>query len=69
MVLCPPIPLNNNPVVVFGAALAPGSAGLYQIAIQLPNDIPNGDYPLLAGIGSSQSPTGVILSVAGPAKQ
>ncbi|HLG95124.1 MAG TPA: IPT/TIG domain-containing protein [Bryobacteraceae bacterium] len=64
----PAISLNNNPVVVFGAALAPGSAGLYQIAIQVPNDIPNGDFPLLAGIGSSQSPTGVILSVASPPK-
>lgn len=65
----PVISINNNPVVVFGAALAPGSAGLYQVAIQVPNNIPNGDYPIQAGIGSSQSPTGVILSVQSAAKQ
>ena len=65
----PTITINNNAVVVFGAALAPGSAGLYQVAIQVPNNLPNGDYPIQAGIGSSQSPTGVILSVQSAAKQ
>ncbi|HUJ51214.1 MAG TPA: YCF48-related protein [Bryobacteraceae bacterium] len=65
----PAITINNTPVVVFGAALAPGAAGLYQIAIQVPNNINSGDYPIQAGIGSTQSPTGVILSVQSAAKQ
>ncbi|HTS50710.1 MAG TPA: YCF48-related protein [Bryobacteraceae bacterium] len=59
----PTITINNNSAIVFGSALAPGSAGLYQIAIQVPNNIADGDYSIQAGIGSSQSPTGVILSV------
>lgn len=63
----PAITINKTQVIVFGAALAPGSAGLYQIAIQVPNDMPSGDFPILAGIGSTQSPTGVILSVGTPA--
>jgi len=49
--------------IVFGAALAPGSVGVYQIAIQVPNDLPDGDWPIRMSIGGSQSPTGVVLSV------
>jgi hypothetical protein len=30
----PIVTINNTPALVYGAALAPGSAGLYQIAIQ-----------------------------------
>ncbi|MBZ5607868.1 MAG: hypothetical protein LAP38_06410 [Acidobacteriia bacterium] len=59
----PTVTINNNSVIVFGAALAPGSAGLYQIAIQVPNNLADGDYPIRAGIGNAQSPTGVVLSV------
>jgi uncharacterized protein (TIGR03437 family) len=49
--------------MVYGAALAPGFAGLYQIAIQVPSSIPNGDWPIQATIGGVQSPAGVLLSV------
>ncbi len=59
----PTVTISGNSVVLFGAALAPGSAGVYQIAIQVPNNLANGDYPIRAGIGSVQSPTGVVLSV------
>ncbi len=48
---------------VYGAALAPGSAGLYQIAIQVPTAIADGDWPIQATIGSVTSPAGTILSV------
>ena len=48
---------------VYGAALAPGSAGLYQIAIQIPSSLADGDWPIQAVIGGVQSPTGTILSV------
>ncbi len=60
----PTVTINKISAIMFGAALAPGSAGLYQIAIQVPNNLANGDYPIQAGIGSAQSPTGVILSVS-----
>lgn len=48
---------------VFGAALAPGSAGLYQIAIQIPSSTPDGDIPIQASIGGFQSPDGVFITV------
>lgn len=48
---------------VDGVALAPGLAGLYQVAIQVPASLANGDYPVIAGVNGQQSPTGVILTV------
>jgi len=48
---------------VYGAALAPGSAGLYQIAIQVPTTLGDGDWPIQASIGGVLSPGGTILSV------
>jgi uncharacterized protein (TIGR03437 family) len=59
----PTVTVNNTPATVYGAALAPGSAGLYQIAIQVPTTLANGDWPIQASIGGVQSPTGTILSV------
>jgi uncharacterized protein (TIGR03437 family) len=64
-VTIPTVTINNREVMVLGAALTPGSAGLYQIAIQLPDNIGTGDLPIQASIGSAQSPTGMILSVQG----
>ena len=58
----PAVTINNIPAMVFGAALAPGFAGLYQIAIQVPA-VPDGDWPIQATIGGAQSPTGTVLSV------
>jgi uncharacterized protein (TIGR03437 family) len=59
----PTVTTNNTPAVVYGAALAPGSAGLYQIAIQVPTTLADGDWPIQATIGSVASPAGNILSV------
>ena len=60
----PIVTINNTPVIVYGAALAPGSAGLYQIAIQVPNTLADGDWPIQASIGGTLSPTEIVLSVA-----
>ena len=57
------IKVNNSAVVVYGTALAPGSAGLYQIAIQVPSNLADGDWPIQAIIGGVTSPVGTILSV------
>jgi uncharacterized protein (TIGR03437 family) len=63
---------NANPVsikigtadaTVFGAALSPGFAGLYQVAIQVPASMADGDYALKATVNGATSPDGVILSV------
>jgi uncharacterized protein (TIGR03437 family) len=47
----------------FGCALSPGFAGLYQVAIQVPASMADGDYPLVATVAGASSPDGVILSV------
>jgi uncharacterized protein (TIGR03437 family) len=60
----PTVAVNNTPAIVYGAALAPGSAGLYQIAIQVPNTLADGDWPIQASIGGALSPTGIVLSIA-----
>ncbi len=59
----PTVTINNVSATVFGAALAPGFAGLYQVAIQVPDSIADGDWPIRATIGGVQSPTGVLLTV------
>ena len=59
----PTVTVDNTPAIVYGAALAPGSAGLYQIAIQVPTTLADGDWPIQATIGGVASPAGTILSV------
>ena len=59
----PTVTINNTAATVYGAALAPGSAGLYQIAIQVPTSLGDGDWPIQATIGGLTSPAGTILSV------
>jgi uncharacterized protein (TIGR03437 family) len=59
----PAVTINNLPAKVFGAALAPGFAGLYQVAIQVPASLGAGDWPVIAAIGGVSSPAGAILSV------
>ena len=55
--------INNVPATVYGAALAPGFAGLYQVAIQIPTTLADGDWPIQASIGGAQSPAGTVLTV------
>jgi uncharacterized protein (TIGR03437 family) len=63
------VTINNVPATVYGAALAPGFAGLYQVAIQVPPSLANGDWPIVATVGSAaildltSSPGGTILTV------
>jgi uncharacterized protein (TIGR03437 family) len=59
----PVITINNIPATIYGAALAPGSVGLYQIAMQVPPLLADGDWPIQALIGGVMSPAGTILSV------
>jgi uncharacterized protein (TIGR03437 family) len=59
----PTVKINNTPATVYGAALAPGSSGLYQIAIQVPTTLADGDWSIQATIGNIVSPAGTILSV------
>jgi uncharacterized protein (TIGR03437 family) len=57
------ISLGSTSPQVFGCALSPGFAGLYQVAIQVPSTMADGDYPIKATVSGTSSPDGVILSV------
>lgn len=46
------------------AGVTPGSPGLYQLNIQLPENAASGDLSLVIEIGGIQSPTGAFLTVA-----
>jgi len=57
------VQIGSATAQVFGAARSPGFAGLYQVAIQVPASLADGDYVLKATIGGVSSPDGVVLSV------
>jgi uncharacterized protein (TIGR03437 family) len=57
------VTVGGKPATVYGAALAPGYAGLYQIAIQIPASLANGDYPVVATIDGISSPSTTLLTV------
>jgi uncharacterized protein (TIGR03437 family) len=48
---------------VYGAALTGGNAGLYQVAIQIPTSLANGDYPVIATISTVPSPATTLITV------
>ena len=48
---------------VFGAALAPGFAALYQVAIQIPASVPDGDLQVVATIGGTPSLATTMITV------
>jgi uncharacterized protein (TIGR03437 family) len=49
--------------VVYGAALTSGEAGLYQVAIQIPTTLADGDYPVVATVSGAQSPASTLITV------
>ena len=55
--------VGNTAATVYGVALAPGYAGLYQVAIQIPSSLANGDYPVIATAAGAQSPSGTLITV------
>ena len=57
------VTVGNQPATVYGAALAPGYAGLYQVAIQIPASLADGDYPVVATISGQQSPSTTMITV------
>jgi uncharacterized protein (TIGR03437 family) len=62
----PSVTINGVAATVYGAALAPGYSGLFQVAIQVPPGLGNGDWPIVASVGTSfpaVSPNGVLLAV------
>jgi uncharacterized protein (TIGR03437 family) len=58
------VTLGGVPIKVIGAALSPGLAGVYQIAVQLPAVIAAGNVAIQASVGGASSPSNVLLYVA-----
>lgn len=57
------VTVGNLSATVYGAALAPGFAALFQVAIQIPSSLADGDYPVVATVGGSSSPATTMISV------
>jgi uncharacterized protein (TIGR03437 family) len=57
------VTIGNIPATVYGAALAPGFAGLYQVAIQVPATAPSGDQPIVASVGGVSSPSTTLITI------
>ena len=68
-----PVPVNavsvtvgTQSVPVLGAAMSPGLVGVYQIAVQLPANMPSGDVLVRATVAGVQTPDNVYLFVGAP---
>jgi len=57
------VTVGATPATVYGAALAGGNAGLYQVAIQVPTNLSNGDYPIVATVSGLESPLTTLITV------
>jgi uncharacterized protein (TIGR03437 family) len=57
------VAVGTTPAIVYGAALAPGFAGLYQVAIQIPTSLADGDYPIVATVSGAHSPSTTMITV------
>jgi uncharacterized protein (TIGR03437 family) len=60
----PVVTIGGIQVLVVSAGLTTGTAGLYQITVQLPANIPTGAQPLQAAVGSIKTPTGITLTIS-----
>jgi uncharacterized protein (TIGR03437 family) len=56
------VTLGGTTVPVLGAVLS-SYASVYQIAIQIPASMPDGDYPIVAAINGVQSPPGILFTI------
>jgi uncharacterized protein (TIGR03437 family) len=48
---------------VLYAGVSPGTAGLYQVNIQVPANLADGDYPITLVLGSFSTPVGGFVTV------
>lgn len=60
----PTVRIGGTGAEFLGGALSPGSAGLYQIVVRVPDATPDGDIPVVAEFGSFRSPDNVFITVA-----
>ena len=62
----PIVTIGGMKVQVISSVMTSGSAGLYQITVQLPANVPTGTPAVQASIGGVQTQSGVTLFVGGP---
>ena len=56
----PKATIAGAPATVVSASVVPGSAGVYQVNLQVPADAANGDLPLVLQIGTANSVSAVL---------
>jgi uncharacterized protein (TIGR03437 family) len=59
----PVVTVGGVQVPVVSSVLTTGTAGLYQITIQLPANVPTGNVAVIASIGGVHTQSGVTLFV------
>jgi uncharacterized protein (TIGR03437 family) len=57
------VKVGSAAAVVYGVALTPGNAGLYQVAFQVPTTLADGDYSVVATVSGAQSPASTLITV------
>jgi uncharacterized protein (TIGR03437 family) len=57
------VTVGSVAATVYGVALTPGLAGTFQVAIQIPPGLPNGDYPVIAAVAGVQSPVNAVTGI------
>jgi uncharacterized protein (TIGR03437 family) len=66
VVTAPIVTVGGMAVPVVDTILTVGSAGLYQITIQLPANVPTGAVAVQASVGGVSTPAGVTILVENP---
>jgi uncharacterized protein (TIGR03437 family) len=57
------VSVGSLPATVLGAAMAPTFAGLFQVAITIPDGAPTGDLPVVATVSGAQSPATSVIRI------
>ena len=66
VVTAPTVKVGGMAAQVIGTVLTAGSAGLYQVTIQLPATVPTGAVAVQASVGGVPTQAGVLLFVSKP---
>jgi uncharacterized protein (TIGR03437 family) len=66
VVTAPTVTVGGTAVPMIGTVLTAGSAGLYQVTIQLPATVPTGAVAVQASAGGVPTQSGVLLVVSKP---
>jgi trimeric autotransporter adhesin len=59
----PSVQLGTTAVSSLYAGVSPGTAGLYQLNIQIPAGLADGDYPIVLNLGAFSTPAGAYLTI------